>query len=227
MRRIILVFTLLLLIFTGIEVKADKPVAGNLNFLPGDEVAGINAQSGRLFDFYRDRTLATNYPMYLPVNETFYSSPVLHNIDNDPYEEIFIISKNDSDEYLLHCFKGTNGEAGGFPRNLDPGVVPAKDFAIGDINGDEIPDIVFGDYEGHRKAYNIITDEELFDEIVSTDYLISPAVFDLDDDGIDEIITVSGEGRINTYRFNFSTWVPYCQEVILSSGSVCSPVLYI
>jgi len=67
--------------------------------------------SSLLYDFYRDRTLVTNFPVQLPADESFYGSPVLFNIDNDAYDEIFVLSRNDSDDYFLHCFKGTGQEA--------------------------------------------------------------------------------------------------------------------
>ena len=226
MKKSLLLALMILICFTCFEMRAEKVVTGNINYLPGDEVAGVNTLSGRAFDFYVDRTLVTNFPVQLPDDEIYYGSPVLYNIDNDPYKEIFILSKKDNDEYFLHCIKGTGQEAGGFPRSLAAGLIPAKDFVVGDIDDDEIPDVVFGDNSGNLKAYNLITGSLLFDKNISTDYLISPALFDLDNDEVDEIIAVSGEGKINTYKFDYSDWPTYYPEVSLSDGVIGSPVIY-
>ena len=57
MKKSLLLALMILICFTCFEIRAEKGVTGNINHLPGDEVAGVNTLSGRSFDFYRDRTL--------------------------------------------------------------------------------------------------------------------------------------------------------------------------
>jgi len=152
------------------------------------------------------------------VRDTVFSSPALADIDGDGKPDVVIgvdshkeqSPFNTEDGGCLHVYRFDGNEVVGFPRCVDQTV--ASSPAVGDIDGDGKPEIVFGTgtfwpNRAHR-VYSYECDGTptpgwpvTVDGQVGT----SPALGDLDGDGIPEVVVTdddSGPGGVHAvYAF--------------------------
>jgi len=103
--------------------------------------------NGYLYAYKRDGTLCPGFP----VNSGFIvGPPVLGDLDGDGKMEIVTIvyDSSISDSAGVYVYRGDGSIYPGWPRKLDS--TPGSSCAVGDINGDGIPEIVA---EGWNKVY--------------------------------------------------------------------------
>ncbi len=109
------------------------------------------------------------------------SSPIVHDLDNDGYKEIFI----GSDDFNLYGINPTGLELEGFP--ITTGNQVRSSPAIGDVQGDGDLELVFGSKD---RALYIANSDGSTDAIYnSTGYIMdAPVLANIDDDPELEII---------------------------------------
>ena len=153
----------------------------------GEVVIGtyFGSSAGSVYAYEKDGSIVTGFPV---VSGYVTRSATLADLDNNGSMEI-IVSKRTYPTGQVAVYKGDGSVYPGWPQNI--GTVPAASAAVGDITGDNIPDIIFEAYSsiyawdagGNLLSgfpYNLPTD-------VVTSYS-APILVDLDNDNIREIV---------------------------------------
>lgn len=133
-----------------------------------------------------DGKLVDGWPQ--SIGEVNFGSPALADFDNDGTLEIVI----GTDEGL-YVFYGNGNLVDGWPVST-----PTSDVAIGDVNGDGNPDIVYGSLT-EEKLYARNFDGSVLDgwpKMISGTVYYSPAIADLDNDGDVEIVYSTTEDKV-------------------------------
>lgn len=153
----------------------------------GEIVIGtyFGSSSGSVYAYEKDGSLVTGFP----VNSGYVTrSATLADLDNNGSMEI-IVSKRTYPTGQVAIYKGDGSVFPGWPQDISS--VPAASAAVGDITGDNIPEIIFEAYTSIYAwdaggnlisgfPYNLPTD-------VVTSYS-SPILVDLDNDNLKEIV---------------------------------------
>lgn len=209
---------------------------------------GLQGESRKHVLVHRDADLLPGFPLRL--DGSLEGSPVLADLDGDAVFEIVQTSASGE----VRVIDGTGATWSGFPVStwaLDrpwtagaaayaSGGVPApresivSTAAVGDIDGDGVPEIVAGTLEGRLWAWH--TDGSLVDGFPYTQlgrapeeydsthiwdrgFMGAPALADIDGDGDHEIIAGGGDGYIYVVDGDGSPWGPYPVE--LCHPTVC------
>lgn len=115
-------------------------------------------------------------------------SPALADLNGDGALEI-IVTIRKHPEGFIHVYQGNGAMLSGWPQRLD--YVPGSAAAVGDITGDNIPEIVTESYYGLHAFTNDGFLMPGFPYYPGTNRVFSystPVLADIDDDGIREII---------------------------------------
>jgi len=194
----------------------------------GEIVIGSYSGStvGYVYAYKKNGSTVTGFP----VNSGYVTrSATLADLDNNGSMEI-IVSKRSYPTGQVLVYKGDGTMYPGWPKDI--GTVPAASAAVGDITGDNIPEIIFEAYSslyvwdanGNLLSgfpFNLPTD-------VVTSYS-SPVLADLDNDNINEILfgvhelSGAGGGRIyclNSDGTSLSGWPVYTSYWIYGPPSV-------
>lgn len=153
----------------------------------GEIVIGTyyGSSSGSVYAYEKDGTVVTGFP----VNSGYVTrSATLADLDNNGSMEI-IVSKRTYPTGQVAVYKGDGTVFPGWPQDIS--TVPAASAAVGDITGDNIPEIIFEAYSSIYAwnangnlltgfPYNLPTD-------VVTSYS-SPILVDLNNDNLREIV---------------------------------------
>lgn len=149
---------------------------------------------GFIYAYKRDGTLLTGFP----INHGYSSrTPVLGDIDSDGKLDI-IVNKRTYPTGSVYVYKFDATIVTGWPKTM--GHVPASSAAVGDINGDNIPDIVMESYNAlyaWKSNGDSIPGFPYFMPNGDVNSYSSPVLADVDNDNIREIIFgthVSGGG---------------------------------
>jgi hypothetical protein len=95
---------------------------------------------GYIYAYKRDGTVCTGFP----INHGYSTrTPVLADVNNDGKMEL-IINKRTYPTGQVYIYKGDGTILTGWPKNI--GHVPASSAAVGDIDGDNIPEIIAESY---------------------------------------------------------------------------------
>jgi len=138
---------------------------------------------GFIYAYKRDGTLCTGFP----INHGYSSrTPVLADVNNDGKMEIIVNLRNPAKEYI---YKGDGTVLTGWPKTLNS--VPGSSAAVGDIDGDNIPEIIAESY------YSVYAWKPNGDSIPGFPFSMpggyvnsysSPVLADINGDGYREII---------------------------------------
>ena len=143
------------------------------------------ANSGALYAFELDGTACSGFPVIQAGGGTNDAS--LYDLDSDGDMEILVNVRNHPQGWV-YVFDGDGSVYEGFPQELD--YIPGAGISVGDITGDGIPEIV-------ALSYNSLHVYDLQGNILdgfplgNTGYTYSysqPILYDLDNDGLREII---------------------------------------
>ncbi|MDO9576702.1 MAG: FlgD immunoglobulin-like domain containing protein [Candidatus Cloacimonadales bacterium] len=143
------------------------------------------ANSGELYAFELDGTPCTGFPVIQAGGGT--NNVCLYDLDDNGDMEILVNVRNNPQGWV-YVYDGDGTVFPGFPQELD--YIPGAGISAGDITGDGIPEIIALSY--HKIHVfdlqgNILPGFPL--ENVGYNYSYSqPILFDLDDDGLNEII---------------------------------------
>ena len=167
-------------------------------------VAYSLSSNGYVGAFEKNGTAVSGFPVN---NGYIIRSPVLADVDGNGTDEI-IVTKTTYPTGQLFIYKGDGSVLSGWPQVLDD--IPASSSAVGDITGDNSPEIIA---EAYGSIYAWSSDGTLlsgFPFMLSgtdkTSYS-SPVLVDVDNDNIREIIfgthdTGSGVGRLHIIKNN-------------------------
>lgn len=153
----------------------------------GEIVIGtyFGSSSGFVYAYEKDGSLVTGFP----VNSGYVTrSATLADLDNNGSMEI-IVSKRTYPTGQVSIYKGDGSVFPGWPQDISS--VPAASAAVGDITGDNIPEIIF---EAYTSIYAWDTGGNLisgFPYNLPTDVVTSyssPILVDLDNDNLKEIV---------------------------------------
>ena len=127
----------------------------------------------------------------------YYNSPTIADLDKDGYLDISLTKSFATPE--LFAWKRNGAYVSGFPKSLSPGNLQNSGSieisAAGDVDGDSYPELVFGDENGQLFVFKhngqMVTGTPIM--LGGTKETSTPALVDLDGDGILEIIITSCE----------------------------------
>jgi len=156
----------------------------------------LGTSSGYIYAFEKDGTPVTGFPI-----SHGYSSrtPVLADLDNDGALEI-ILNKRLYPTGEEWVYKGDGTVYPGWPQPMSS--VPASSAAVGDITGDNIPEIIMEAYSAlyaWDKDGNILTGFPFILPGNNVTSYSSPVLVDIDNDNIREIIFGTHENAGNYF----------------------------
>ena len=169
-----------------------------------------SGSDGKVYVFEKDGTLTYNNPFILNGGAT--KTPVLADLNGDDILEIIVEERSYPTGYIC-AYYGDGTTYPGFPVEMD--YIPGSAVAVGDITGDDIPEIVG---ESYYSVYAIDVNGNILDGFPYTmgnDRVFSyssPVLADLDGDGIREIIVgdhslSAGNGAVHVLK-NDGTLLP-------------------
>ncbi|RLC53724.1 MAG: hypothetical protein DRH79_02835 [Candidatus Cloacimonadota bacterium] len=167
-----------------------SPAAGDIDGDGDIEIVctsrnNTNANSGELYAFELDGTPCEGFPVVQAGGGT--NNVSLFDLDADGDMEILVNIRNHPQGWV-YVYDGDGSVYPCFPQELD--YIPGAGISAGDITGDGIPEIV-------ALSYNMLHVFDLSGNLLpgfplsNNGYTYSysqPILFDLDDDGLDEII---------------------------------------
>lgn len=163
---------------------------------------------GFIYAYKRDGTLLANFP----INHGYSArTPVLGDINGDGKLDI-IVNKRTYPTGSVYVYKYDGTILTGWPKQM--GHVPASSAAVGDINGDNIPEIVMESYNAlyaWTAAGDSLPGFPYFMPNGDVNSYSSPVLADVDNDNIREIVFgthVSGGGGFVYVMKNNGTVYP-------------------
>lgn len=160
---------------------------------------------GAVYVFRENGTVKSGWPFTGLVNGNFADSPTLADIDNDDTLEI-VVGERDWPIGHLHVLRPNGVEQpGAWPCSLNH--VPALGAAVGDLNFDGVPEIVYASYSS---LYLFRPDGTIFPGWPITNpnggsfSYQSPALADIDNDDTLEVVVAyhAGSSGITAFRYN-------------------------
>ncbi|MCK4928434.1 MAG: VCBS repeat-containing protein, partial [Methanosarcinales archaeon] len=206
-------------------IKMPNPIAGNL---AGDDKLEIifgDKDSSKLYVWNSDGLVASGFPLTLGGH--IFSSPSMADVDNDGYSEI-AIGCNGNLAYLIY---GNGTIFTNWPVAVE-GIITSKP-AFGDIDGDGELEIIFNVRDNMVYAFNVNGSNvsgwpQSISSFGMTLEYSSPAVGDLDNDGIDEVVVsacINGHteipGRLIVFKGNGS----HLWDVPINANYYSSPAI--
>jgi hypothetical protein len=207
---------------TGWPKTLDYPTDGAASFgdIDGDGIGEIVVTThqtatfafGTIYAFEINGTDVAGFPVATEGGGV--RTPVLADLDNDGALEIIIAVRNWPDG-LIYVYYGDGTIFPNWPQRMD--YVPGSAVAVGDINGDEIPEIVAESYYGlHAFTFDghLMEGFPYFPGPGRVFSYSSPVLADLDNDGNREIIcgdhsTENGSGAVHIVKYNGNSWVDW------------------
>ncbi|MFC1594139.1 FG-GAP-like repeat-containing protein [Candidatus Omnitrophota bacterium] len=189
--------------------------------------------AGSVYIWHHDGTPVEGWPQRpLNIRDSFYASPAVVDLDNDGMKEI-IIGSNFADFYVWHA-DGTIMEGWPVDTNAFYGVDASA--AVADLDGDSDLEIIVGltfDYSSHKaNVYAWHHDGSVVagwpQETLETyeNFESSPAVADLDGDGVLEIAVASSFRGLYLWHANGTSVEGWpAQEMSIYNNHRSSPAI--
>ena len=158
---------------------------------------------GSVYAFKTNGTNVFGFPVALGGGAL--RTPVLADLDNNGSLEI-LLTVRDYPNGFIFAIKGDGTSFSGWPVRMD--TIPGSTVAVGDITGDEIPEIIAESYISLHVYNTAGTPQPGFPYSPGAGRVFSystPVLADLDDDGLREIIcgdhsTSQGNGKVHVVR---------------------------
>jgi LruC domain-containing protein len=179
-----------------------SPAAGDIDADGRIDIV-IGSGDGKLYAWHADDgTPLANFP--IGVSGTIKSTPALAQLDANPGLEI-VLQAGDSKVYIYKpdgtLYSGWPIATGGISDTLGNSII-ASSPAVGDLDGDGVPEIVVGSTSGRVYAWH--TDGTLLTQLwprQTGDWVYgSPVLVDLNHDGYRDVVVASGDGYLYAWR---------------------------
>ncbi len=186
---------------TGIPIRS-SPTAGDMGG-DGHVVILIGCGDGKLYAWYGDTGyVVPGFP--LSVGAGIKSTPALVKIP----EETGLSIVFQDDDGKVHLVNHLGVERAGWPQNTGAvidthgGVILNSSPAVGDLDGDGIPEIVIGSTSDRVFAWHLDgTPVSRFWPRSTGDWVYgSPVIVDLNQDGYRDVVVGSGDGYLYAWR---------------------------
>ncbi len=194
----------------GLETSS-SPVVGDID---GDGDLEIVQCASKVYAFHADGTEVVNgdgdpqtWGVLSSLGNTFVSHPALGQLDSAPGLEIVAASR---DLKTVYVFNYQGNSLPGWPRTVENTI--RAGLVVGDINGDRLNEVIAVDEKGVIYVWNRngteFIDGDLNPATIGVFYRMpnctfnysTPALADIDSDGMDELIVGSQGSRV--YVFN-------------------------
>ncbi len=200
--------------------SAGSIIAGDAD---GDGEIELLAQSkgsyGRVYLLNCDGTVVDGWPRTVALRDIFFtSSPAFADFNYDGTLEAVVYGWN-SFESRLYIFDHEGNDYPGWP------VIVSEDYSeaspvVGDLDGDGVPEIVFGDESRFIRAFNILGDEIDGFPVTTQDAIRgAPFITDLDEDGDVDLVAMGWDRGVyvwdldGTYDSGSVPWPAYQSNV--------------
>jgi LruC domain-containing protein len=179
-----------------------SPAAGDINADGRTEIV-IGSGDGKLYAWHADDgTLLTSFP--ISVANTIKSTPALAQLDATPGLEI-ILQAGDGKIYIYKpdgtLYPGWPISTGGVVSETSNTII-ASSPAVGDLDGDGVPEIVAGSTSGRVYTWHadgtplsVLWPHQTGDWVYG-----SPVLVDLNQDGYRDVVVASGDGNLYAWR---------------------------
>jgi hypothetical protein len=221
--------------FTGAGTTSEvssSPVVADLEGDGQEEIiVSCERSGGRVYALRRNGTVVPGWPRLVTAftPDARLASPVVANLSGDSGLEIIFPDTGGT----LWAWDRFGNVAPGFPTTFYPSP-PAQATqstpSVGDIDGDGLPEIVFGDEAGRVHGYN--HDGTLaagFPIQLGGEVRSTPALWDLDRDNLMEVAVVAYDGQVYVWdlpgSFNPTNlpW-PFFRHDIRNTGRFSTPI---
>jgi len=193
----------------GGTVRAGHPAIADLGLPPGQKCIIFATTAKRLYVIRADGTVAPGFPVTLPAESN--SSPAVADIDGDGKPDIVVGYGSlftPSDPGGVRAYKNNGALLWDRPSaDIDQNGIPDPVVAapaIGDVDGDGLPDVAWGSLDARVYLVNGATgaDKPGWPRFVYDTVFSSPALADIDGDGKADIVVGSdahlGSAPVNT-----------------------------
>lgn len=183
------------------HVITGSPAIGNVDSDPEPEIIVTTSNYGvygELYVYDIDGSLLPGYPIIL--DGAAQHEPLLENIDSDPEYEILINLRNYPYAYVV-AYNG-DGSMDPYWENVMLDYIPGCSLSSGDVNGDDIPEIIacsfWALYVFDIKANIFDGFPYVFEQDVRSVSYSNPILADLDEDGLNEIVVATCNNQPQT-----------------------------
>ena len=159
----------------------------------------LGSYNGAVYSLNNNGKSLSGFPKYLSQSDNIgYASPILCDMDKDGKPEIVITG---SHNLYVKTFDEKRDDYLGFPRKV-AGSMQDSQIAMGDLNGDGMPEIVAGATDGRLHVWR--SDGRYLQgfPIQTSGYVKQVTIGDIDGDGMQEIVGGSSDNRVHAWRLD-------------------------
>ncbi|MFZ1396048.1 MAG: FG-GAP-like repeat-containing protein, partial [Candidatus Promineifilaceae bacterium] len=180
-----------------------SPAVGDIDG-DGDLEIVIGTDNGKLHAYHHNGTAVSNFPLNLN-HGAIKASPTLAQLDGDAALEIIVHTSNG----YVHILNGNGANfSSHWPQqigrsfDLFGSILIDSSAAVGDMDADNVPEIVVGSTDGKVYAWHLDGRplSALWPQQTGDWIYASPIIVDLNEDGFRDVVALSGDGRIYAWR---------------------------